>query len=126
MNATASWKWMAMTVLVLFIIGSIVTAVPSEVPIDSIVRDSSARIKIHPDIQKELQKNIIFRPKETLRVLVKSDENLERISELLKENSGNIRGKYDLGGVVVVDVPLDKIASIAGAPEVSGIWPNRV
>lgn len=114
-------------IVVLILIGAIIlfslqslTAKPS---IESIIPQAEIRAKIEKNVQVEIQDNYLN--EKNITILIKGKDNLDKISEAIKDN-GKIKGKYELGDIIVAEVPVNKISEIAKNSETIGIWSNRI
>ena len=75
------------------------------------IRLEAPRPKIEPEIQKIIKE----KPKEKVEVvmIVKNDRDLERISKLIEDSSGDVKGKYKIGDVISAEIEAEKLEEIS-------------
>ncbi len=123
-----NWKLVALAVLALFMVGVLGSSVPAESKpsIESLIKDGNARMKIHSSLQKDIVRKMGSSPQEMTRVLIRTDEkNIGKLSRMVENEGGEVEGKYMIGDVISVEVPIGKIGEVAGYAETESIWPDR-
>jgi len=110
----------AITMIAIFSIRSM-NAAPS---IESMITSSEVRAKIEKPLQLEIQNNA-RQAEKSVTVLIKTDEqNLDEVYDLA-ESEGKAIGKYDIGNIVSMEIPLSKIKDVAENKDVKGVWQNH-
>ena len=68
-----------------------------------------------PKVELEIQKIIKEKPKEKVQVvmIVKNDEDIEKISKLIEESSGDVTGEYKVGDVISAEITAEKLEEIS-------------
>ena len=86
--------------------------------------------KIHSELKKEIEEN----PEKTITVLVQVEEYEELkakglvlgdIGDKIKEGGGSVKGQFNIGNIIAVEIKAKDIEDIAGDDSVEGVWPNR-
>lgn len=68
-----------------------------------------------PKIESEIQKRIKEKPKEKVDIVmtVKDEQDIEKISKLIKESSGEVKGEFKVGGVISAEIEAEKLEKIS-------------
>src|SRR3989338_2206397 len=81
--------------------------------------------KIDEDLKKEVKKK--KRSKEKVKIILeaKSDEELRKLSEIIKDSCGTVEEELTVGNSIIADVPADKVTQLSFNDGVEGIFSDK-
>ena len=81
--------------------------------------------KIDEDLKKEVKKK--KRSKEKVKIILeaKSDEELRKLSEIIKDSGGTVEEELTVGNSIIADVPADKVTQLSFNDGVEGIFSDK-
>jgi len=70
---------------------------------------------VKPKIEPEIQQIIKEKPKEKVKIVmtVKDEKDIKKISKLIEESSGDVKGEFKVGGVISAEIEAEKLEKIS-------------